>query len=810
MLNNSHSQREELAQNVDSEKLDAELTPLNAPLASRDFAPRSLAARQNQSALTVRSTRRVPAFLYAVAPAALFLALGIAARRSDLPQPLTGERSSTRSLSFDAAPVLEGESATLLASQTLVVPQSARKSVVWRTRLQPAIDVIGRAPVAGQISRVWVQSGQNVEVGDRVMRIISYQRGEPVVQYSAPTRSNFNRDAENEQVAAVRAQGKLSQRLSSAQEQLRAAQARVGRAQTRVNQAMSIVQKLQSGAASDEYVEEDVKPRAQDGASAARVQAAQSSAERASSAAQKAEENASQAAREASRAEANAERKTRRAAGLSQTRERELSKIAAAASASSAAASSSEAATGGENTESAPPKISEKPPVPSVSIGEIESAENEARQASSEASSLRSQARKSSSVANSARSRAQSAGVEAKEALRSLRLFSDDEEKPRRSRPRREANLPSIEEASRLVKSASEESRAANREAERWKNEVDEYSNQAKSTRSRIEASEQNLSSAQQDEQQRTLESTLERNLSIVRAPASGTVVQVNGVGDDVSFGDPIIMVGKSGSLRARFTDTSGLWRTLKPGARLTATVQTRAKNTPSTRSSAQLLPDTAQVSARVESVDEPQASGQPAVVRAVVAPFATVPSVASSTVAPSTDATSAAAPQSPSTLANNVAVPNATAPNATAPTVSTPSRRLRLRSGMIIECALNSPTNALVLKLPSEAVVPLPQVSNSSSAGNAAISAASTDAVSSTPNLPDVKAASQRGLVAVLKPDADGAFRIEWREILFDNGALQERLVSGLIAGERVALPAVRLRALVANNDDMTRIRLR
>ena len=67
------------------------------------------------------------------------------------------------------------------------------------------------------------------------------------------------------------------------------------------------------------------------------------------------------------------------------------------------------------------------------------------------------------------------------------------------------------------------------------------------------------------------------------------------------------------------------------------------------------------------------------------------------------------------------------------------------------------------------------------------------------------------RVYVAVLRPDENGSFGIEWREVQTQVAASPEqRLVRGLAPGERVALNAAALRELTLNYGDDAKVIVR
>ena len=262
-------------------------------------------------------------------------------------------------------------------------------------------------------------------------------------------------------------------------------------------------------------------------------------------------------------------------------------------------------------------------------------------------------------------------------------------------------------------------------------------------------------------------------------------------------------MVGKTGVLRAQFSDTSGLCRKLKRGSILPATVSMPNESVPqkvatsSTRSSvvarnanvanasANAIPVNAiAVVARVEEVEAPSQKGAPALVKT------TVRTVVSAAMRP-TDADNAA---------------NAAAANADN---STP-KPLRLRAGMTILCSVDGASIAMnavanraaestengAVVLPQEAVVMLDNLSSSENASE--VSA-------------NVSQSMARVYVAVLRPDENGSFGIEWREVQTQVAASPEqRLVRGLAPGERVALNAAALRELTLNYGDDAKVIVR
>jgi len=127
-----------------------------------------------------------------------------------------------------------------------------------------------------------------------------------------------------------------------------------------------------------------------------------------------------------------------------------------------------------------------------------------------------------------------------------------------------------VGEAASLVRNAIAESDEAAVQARRLKARVDAYQQQVQETRQRLDSSGKNLENAQQ----RVLDETIQHNLSSVRAPASGTVRAIAEMAQEVSSGDAIIEIGRSGGWQVQLSDSSDAWRALKPGTDLQAVAQ--------------------------------------------------------------------------------------------------------------------------------------------------------------------------------------------------------------------------------------------
>ena len=822
----------------------------NAALAAASTRFPLLGASQNESEVArARSLRLSPAILSSV-PALLLLGLGLAARHQNLGLSWVGGTTFTPNDTALEMP-LSAQNAVVAESQTLVVRRRAADgAVMWHALLRESRGVTGRAPMNGQITRVWVQEGQHVEVGDRILRVASSSSVLP--ESDAPR--TFNHRAEDAQVEASKAQSSLQLKMNQAQAQLAEAQARIVRAKTRIAQATEIVRQLQAGVASDpenEYSntannstnnaatgndasasDNNVSgdnassndtsgdnENAQHAATQARA-AALADAQNAARKAERAQSQAVAARRAADDAETSARAASQKAQKLRTTRERDLS--AAASDAANAPDDEPLARSDDSTKNDVKPKATPRP-VRKISVSQtaVNEADARAQDLSKTATQERERARRLANEAASAQANAQAAQERSARLLRQLQVFGDDgsagkpaarlEKKPTRA----QRSLPSISDAARMVRAATDESADAQREAHRLKNQVESYAQQAKITGEKLVSSSSELGSAEQS----SLDHTLQANLSVMRAPASGTVTWVAAVADNVQQGDEILRMGGKGALQARFADYSGLWRNLKTNstfpARVSNSMHRPAAFPSSTRSAA--LSDAAKsedsvaAMARIESVTPPERAGEPALVRAVV--FASPDNARSaqathaaqnraprlrsgmtvwcaldlktqsnaikvprsallSPINPPAAATLSVSPQ----IATNAAPVSTTNPNASAPSASAP----------------NASTDTKVAAVTSDAQTP--HGTTSPFANDAASSASATqnttqNATSSTGNV-----AKAFALVAILTP-MNGAgsldtHRIEWRRV--ELGATQgemQQILGGLSPGERVAL---------------------
>lgn len=820
--------------------------------------------------------------LWASVPALLLLGLGAAMRDNGLPRPLAGGDFEATGRRGSDSLIVSGQSAVVPQSQTLVVPTGASAApIVWQSRLLAVRGVTGRAPIDGQITRVYVHEGQSVEVGDRVLRIASSRQVMPEEpdQSALPLPSHSSRRAERAQVQASQAKNALQVKMESAQQQLVAAQERVVQAKTRIVRTTEIVRKLQAGmtdesstrlgddvanAANAETANEDSTDSrpAKDGAAqqaamqkrAAALRETQdverkaSRAESRAAAAQKRAESQGEAARDL--AQKARDLRAQRARELRQQQSDEENQPAADEPlARSSDSSSASDGTGNEVTKATPKPAARPVRKVSVSQNTVEAAQSRAQSAASLASSASDKAQNLATDAARARAAANTSSERASRLMSQLQLFGDDSTpsksvvKHRKNKPRvrsvkRPGDLPSIGQAARMVQAATEESAAAQSEARRLKAQVDSYSQQAQETRHDLDASSNALEASQQTlqrSQQQTLDRTLIANLSVVRAPSSGTILWVAPVADDVSSGEPIIRMGRRGALQARFVDRSGLWRNLKPDMLLPARVSEASDESatlpaplslPKPADSSTRLPlaareksnsrdaatfsrgssgspnggsgspgDGIAATVRVQSVTPPEHDGEPAIVR--VAVFSTPSQKTSATLGQRR-------------LRSGMTV-SCLFPRPNRKSVSLP--RTAILSGDAVAPALLAATPALSQAQQSAlqtgqdqgaggatattsnngATTDVVRGANGEAAPNGANSAFGVNgAESSAASANLANASTNVGWIAVLRPlnGNPELHRIEWRRVVLGGGQnAMQSVVEGLQPGERVAL---------------------
>jgi hypothetical protein len=695
----------------------------------------------------------------ATAPALLLMGLSAALRGAPAPQALQPVVDTSLVDTLQGSSMLRD--GVLSPSQTMVVAaHQSSGAVLLRGRLQPAVEVAGKAPLSGQVSRVMVEPGEFVQVNDRVLQLSSGASSRP-----APRVERLQTSAERAQVAAAQAQETLQQRMLSAQQRLVAAQQRVDRARKRVEEAQSAIAKLQRGEVplatpSEEPSEPDVstreapqeraRPQGQSAAVRAANRDALQDAQNEERSALRSLERASQKAAAAHRALTEAEQDVR-------TKTQKLLDARATAAQNTPKPTPDDGSAGESSGTAAKAAVSEAENEATAARARAQTARNEAAAADRAVAAARTAARQSAEKARLLRN------------LQDLPLFADnDDSRPDRSRERSRSrrdgsgrsarrqqaaptasSVTSVEDAVRLVQSAMDESNAAVADARRIKQEVQRYERQVRRTEEELNETGKGLEAAQQ----RVLDATIQANLSVVRAPASGVVLWVAPIADEVSSGETIITIGRREVLQARLVDHSGAWKNIKRDDMLSAVVQvadkpvsnggaaSAAASGDATTASGVVAADAVPVMVRVREVIEPARPGEPAVLR--VAVF------------------------NPRRNGGAGAV------------------RRRFRPGMALLCSVDKPGDRSTISVPNAAV------------------------------LRDVN--SERGVVAVLAPVApdgsagsDGAHRIEWRPVtLGESNGVQQEIASGLSSGDRIALQPQALRAFVNAYGPQATVRL-
>ncbi|HVF85151.1 MAG TPA: HlyD family efflux transporter periplasmic adaptor subunit, partial [Abditibacteriaceae bacterium] len=447
----------------------------------------SPALREKQERVQIGQNRPSPKAvgpaLWASVPALLLLGLGAAMRDNSLPRPLAGGDFEATGKRGGDALVVADQSAFISQSQTMVVPTATSPApVVWQARLLAGRGVTGHAPIDGQITRVYVREGQNVEVGDRVLRIASSRQVMTETVEDVPAPSRFTRRAERAQVQAAQAKNVLQAKMERAQEQLVAAQGRVVQAKARIARTTEIVRKLQAGItdesstqSSDEAAGEvavadsaNSTPSKDNAAQQAATQKHSNALREAQDAERKANRAESRAATAQKSAEAREEvarslvqkardLRAQRARELRQQKSDEENQPAADEPLARSEASGASGGTAAEETPKSTPR-----PIRRVSVSQeiVEAARLRAQSATSQAASANAKAQTLATEAARARGVASTSSERAARLMSQLQLFGDDSPSPksavrrRKSNPRlrsvnRPTGLPSISQAAR-------------------------------------------------------------------------------------------------------------------------------------------------------------------------------------------------------------------------------------------------------------------------------------------------------------------------------------------------------------------------
>ncbi len=511
----------------------------------------------DSSRLNARKIDR--AGLWSCVPVVLFCSFGIALRTPEPGAQTLADSSAVAAMR--TAEIKQGAprlaiAGVLAADETMITSlRSAGGYATLRGELAPAIQVRGEAPIGGRVTQVLVRTGQQVRVGDPIMRVEG--------KVNAPGSKSAERKqdaAENAQVAVSNQQNTLQSKLMARQTKLQKVQQRVTAAQKRVALAREVVQRMARG---ESVTRPDVAAIATPQLfTRLAARGASSSAERATNAIRETER------REAEQAAKQSRREAKLALDAAELAQRE-------AEAAIKLAQSKKQAAKDAQTQIAKAEAQ-------LAAGTLKSADVEAARALS--TTAQNAAQESAAKAETAQKIADAREADA-EKLRAAATFSD---KKLTQLPEVETPLPtsaptsspaplSADEATQIAQSAIEESADASAEAERLKREINSYARQVKSLHTRLTNAGENLEAAQMD----VVESKIAEKLEAVRSPASGIVLNVAASSSQVSQGETIIAIGRPDQLEIRFEDVSDAWKSLKPGALLPAVVQSGSEAIP-------------------------------------------------------------------------------------------------------------------------------------------------------------------------------------------------------------------------------------
>jgi biotin carboxyl carrier protein len=639
----------------------------------------------------------------------------------------------------------------LTEAETFVIPGTpASQTVALRGRLQAAGQVIGQAPVSGQVARVLVSPGRQVNVGDRIIELSTGPTTRP-----ASGAERQQTAAEAAQVAAVQRQKALETKMKNAQARFREAQLRVDAANRRLAESRELLARIRRG---ETVSLPGATPRREK--KSAKSPRSTSSAQRDATAER---QNAMQAALAAQRTAEQAQTKAKN--GF----------YAASAAENQARLAKTKLDEAQTTTRQVQHKFAANEAKASdVDAARADQAEAEAnwKEATAKSTQARQEANRLQIAADKADEESQQAAQRAAQALQKLQVFAKNEAPVETPAAETSTQTATLEAVARRIRSAITESEAAAKTAARLKVEADSYTRQVASTQQRLEATAKSLAEAQQ----KVLDTTIQANLEQVRAPASGTVLSIANVAQEVSRGEALVTIGHPERMEVTFQDTTGLWRHLKKGMLLQAgilrpaTSPETATNTVGAPPSATKVPGTAVPTATPTA---PQSTLMPGVKAGETVQMVQIrlneiepPPVPRPARRSAEGKKPTAAPTQPATL-QGVVILNS---NKTDRTSS-----FRARPGMGVLCWLPKPGQGSGITIPADAI-----------------------------------ALDEKGQarVAVLVPDSDEeagkkptdsspeqAQRVEWRAVhLGAAEGEQRRVTAGLLPGERIARGAVSL----------------
>ncbi len=445
--------------------------------------------------------------------------------------------------------------------------------------LQPAIQVRGQAPIAGRVTQVLVKTGQQVTVGDPILRVEG-----KVKAPGSQTAIRKQDAAEAAQVAAAHQQEALQKKLASRQEKLLAAQQRVAQAQKRVSQARTVVGRLAKG---ERITRTEVAALITPELStrlAARGSSTSHRSEARDAAQKDSQKEATLAAWRAAKKDAE---QARREADLAVTANSEAKRDAKNAT--------KDAAIKKQAVKDAQAQLAK---LQGDALEEARTTLAKAQVAAQDAETKASDLQKVVTLAESKSERLRKVATETDQKLAKLpeptSLNAPEKSAKPAAKPEGSEAL-SASDAVKLAESTIDESKQAAAEAERLKNEIDSYARQVKTLHTTLNSTSDNLESAQMA----VVDSKIAEKLESVRAPATGVVLDIADSSQSVTPGETIIAIGRPDRLEVRFEDASDAWKTLKIGVRLPAAIQEGAQKTP--------------VFAELQEIEEPK-NGSPAV----------------------------------------------------------------------------------------------------------------------------------------------------------------------------------------------------
>ena len=476
---------------------------------------------------------------------------------------------------------------------TMIVQPAAAPGATLKGEIRLVADVLGRAPVAGQVARQRVEVGARVKRGDAILEISSGDG-----RRAAPRAESLQNRAEQSQIAATDAQTALAQRVTVAQSRLRAAQERVERAQSQVASARDVVRRLQNGEAVSSR-ELPTPFRAREIKPIAPRRARRPEPNRAGEIALQQAQAAKEAAREGTRDLQIANQMALSA--QKSAREAEAKLVAATTAVTEVEKRFEEKKAGAADVEAARAAQKEAQIAVTVSARALTSAK--AEQAKREKSALALQ------------KYADSAATDAKKTLSDVQVFSEEpsEQTPE---PARDASRATLEQAIQFAGAALEESRRASRDAERIHAEIEDYERAAKNTNARIAESTQDLAAAQQQ----VLDSTPRPRFTAAYAPESGVVTWISRLAREVGRGESVFGIARGQRVGARFQDKTGLWRGLKKGDVVSALAIPKTAAASQPQSGSSLTKDIQSlVEVKITEIEPPASADEAAVVDAEV-----------------------------------------------------------------------------------------------------------------------------------------------------------------------------------------------